>query len=422
MASASAKATDNPYAGTMTYWWWGESDAPGANNWMQSMIGKYEKLHPKVHINLVPQGDATLEGAFTSAAATKSGPDIATQFATLPTLTPAWNGDIAPISDYVPKSEWSNWIDTQENMWDGKLWAMPLYLLGSPMVWNKHMFRQAGLNPNQPPTNFQQLLSDCHALKAKGITPIAVGNKDGYIGSSTLSWSGKGDLTSLKALLEVELGKQPASSQLSTFYSQFAKLQKHGCFNDDIASLGEVQGWQLFPQKKGAMTFSTDGFALQAEKILGAKNIGVAAPPNFGNGPLAKDYDATQSSDEFITSWSHHKREAAAFLVWLHKPANLDAWYKDTRVFPADKRFPASKVTDPIAKQLYKLDVKPSIWLENYLPPEIDGNGSQPGGELITAGSGTPAQAIADWTRAIQEWKLSHLDEFRKFQVWANGF
>src|SRR5947209_1874149 len=109
----SAKATDNPYAGTMTYWYWGESDAPGANNWMKSMIAKYEKLHPKVQIKLVPQADATLIGAFTAAAQTKSGPDIATQWATLPTLTPAWGGDLAPISDYVPKSEWSNWIDTQ---------------------------------------------------------------------------------------------------------------------------------------------------------------------------------------------------------------------------------------------------------------------------------------------------------------------
>jgi raffinose/stachyose/melibiose transport system substrate-binding protein len=420
--SAAAKATDNPYEGTMTYWYWAESDAPGANKWMHSMIAKYEKLHPKVHIKLVPQGDATLIGAFNATAATKSGPDIATQWATLPTLTPAWNGAIAPISDYVPKSEWSHWIDTQENMWDGKLWAMPIYLLGSPMVWNKQLFREAGLNPNRPPTTYQQLLSDCQALKAKGITPIAVGNKDGLIGSSTLSWSGKGNLSSLKALLNVQIGKQDAGSQLTTFYSQFAGLQKQGCFNNDVASLGEVQGWQLFPQKKGAMTWSTDGFALQAEKVLGAKNIGVAAPPNFGNGPLAKLYDATQSADAFITSWSQHKREAAAFLVWLHKPANLDAWYKDTRVFPADKRFPVSKVTDPIARQLFKLDIKPSVWLENYLAPEIDSNGSQPAGELITAGSGTPAQAVALWTRAIKAWKLAHPDEYQKFQQWASGF
>jgi raffinose/stachyose/melibiose transport system substrate-binding protein len=421
--STAPKATDNPHAGTMTYWYWGESDAPGANHWMQSMIAKYEKLYPKVHIKLVPQADATLIGAFNATAATKSGPDIATQWATLPTLTPAWNGDVAPISDYVPKSEWSHWIGTQENMWEGKLWAMPIYLLGSPMVWNKQMFREAGLNPNQPPTTFQQLLSDCQALKAKGITPIAVGNKDGLIGSSTLSWSGKGDISSLAALLNVQLGKQDAGSQLSTFYSQFAELQKHGCFNNDVASLGEVQGWQLFPQKKGAMTWSTDGFALQAEKALGAKNIGVAAPPNFGNGPLAKVYDTTQSSDAFITSWSQHKREAAAFLAWLHNPANLNAWYKDTRVFPADNRFPVSKVTDPIARQLFKLDTKPgAVWLENYLAPEVDANGSQPAGELITAGAGTPAQAVALWTKAIKEWKLAHPDEFQKFQQWAKGF
>ena len=114
--NSSGSSTDSAYAGTMTYWYWAQSDAPGADKWMTSMVAEYEKLHPQVHINLVPQGDSTLIGAFTAAAQTKSGPDIATQWATLPTLTPAFNGDIAPISDYVPKSEWSNWIGTQENM------------------------------------------------------------------------------------------------------------------------------------------------------------------------------------------------------------------------------------------------------------------------------------------------------------------
>ena len=54
-----------------------------------------------------------------------------------------------PISDYVPKSETDNWIGTQENMSDGKLWGMPIYLLGVPFVWNKPMFKAAGLDPEQ---------------------------------------------------------------------------------------------------------------------------------------------------------------------------------------------------------------------------------------------------------------------------------
>ena len=64
----------------------------------------------------------------------------------------------------------------------------------------------------------------------------------------------QGRPSSLKDLLNVQIGKQDAGSQLSTFYSQMAGLMKKGCFNNDVASLGEVQGWQLFPQKKGAMT------------------------------------------------------------------------------------------------------------------------------------------------------------------------
>ena len=64
------------------------------------------------------------------------------------------------------------------------------------------------------------------------------------------------------------------------------------------------------------------------------------------------------------------------FLVWLHTPANQMSWYKATGVFPADSRFPASAVKDPLAKQLLKLDTGPKqFWLENYLPPQVDSNG-----------------------------------------------
>ena len=109
-------------------------------------------------------------------------------------MTPAFNGDIAPISDYVPKSEWSNWIGTQENMWNGKLWAMPIYLLGSPHGVEQADVPRGGPEPRPAADELSAVAERLRALKAKGITPIVVGNKDGLIGSSILSWSGKGDL------------------------------------------------------------------------------------------------------------------------------------------------------------------------------------------------------------------------------------
>ena len=84
-SSAASKparlASDDPNNASLTYWYWAESDAPGANNWLKKEVALYEKAHPKVKISVVIQSTDTLTSAFTTAAQTRSGPDIATQWA-----------------------------------------------------------------------------------------------------------------------------------------------------------------------------------------------------------------------------------------------------------------------------------------------------------------------------------------------------
>ena len=150
--------------------------------------------------------------------------------------------------------------------------------------------------------------------------------------------------------------------------------------------------------------------------------MGVGPIPIWGKGKLATSYDVTQSSDAFITKWSKHPRAAAQFLTFLHTPQALRAWYKATGVFPADKRFPASLVTDPIAKQLLKLDQSPvSVWPENFVPPQVDQNADLAGGEMITSGSGSPADVVKLWKSQLKQWKSQHPDEFRSYSKWAGG-
>ena len=104
VAKQSSSKADDPNNANLTYWYWGEDDAPGATNWIKSEIAIYEKAHPKVKITLSLQSTDTLISAFTTAAQTKSGPDIATQWATLPVLTPAyWEADF-DFSSLAPSS------------------------------------------------------------------------------------------------------------------------------------------------------------------------------------------------------------------------------------------------------------------------------------------------------------------------------
>jgi maltose-binding protein MalE len=249
-----------------------------------------------------------------------------------------------------------------------------------------------------------------------------MGNKDGYTGNWLFSLYGKQQLNDIGELQDAMLGKAKFSDpKYSGYYTDIEKLRTNGCFNDDISSLDLNQGWQLFPRKKAAMSWTTDGNALAWAKQLGAKNVGVGHTPKLGSGQLADSYDTTQSSTAFITSWSDHKKAAATFLAWLHEAPQLKAWYDATGVFPADKRFEESNITNPTAKQLFEMDKQTSVWPENYLPPQVDQNADLPAGQMITSGSGTPAKAAALWDRVIQQWKTQHPDEFQHYEQWASG-
>ena len=250
-----------------------------------------------------------------------------------------------------------------------------------------------------------------------------MGNQDGYGGAWFFSLIGKQNLNSINELKDAMIGQQDfANSKFSGFYQVLADLKKSGYLNSDVASISFGQGFQLFGQKKVAMSWGTDGNVAQWEGQVGRKNMGVEAIPIWGHGKLATSYDVTQSSDAFITKWSKHPQAAAQFLMFLHSPEALKAWYKATGVFPADKRFPASLVTDPIAKQLLKLDQSPvSVWPENFVPPQVDQNADLAGGEMITAGSGTPADVVKLWKSQLSQWKSQHPDEYNSYKKWVTG-
>src|SRR5579872_7067632 len=99
---AATAPSDNPYNANLTYWFWGELDAPGSTHWLQTVANEWTALHPKVHIKIVPQSNTTVIPNFTLAASTKQGPDLATQWATLPVLTAAWEGASVPLNTLIP--------------------------------------------------------------------------------------------------------------------------------------------------------------------------------------------------------------------------------------------------------------------------------------------------------------------------------
>jgi len=61
---------------TLTMWWWGEQEAPGAKQWLADTVKAYEAKHSNITIKTVLQTTDGLIPSFEAAAAAKQGPDI----------------------------------------------------------------------------------------------------------------------------------------------------------------------------------------------------------------------------------------------------------------------------------------------------------------------------------------------------------
>ena len=249
----------------LTFWFWAESDAPGADKWLSNAVSAYEKANPNISIKVVVQGTDTFIASFQAAAAAKSGPDIAAQWATGPVLTQVWGGAVTAISDLVPKSETSHWLNTSENTYGGKLWAMPLYLLGIPWVYNKALMTKAGITG--PATTWSQIVADCGKFRAKGIVPFAFGNDTFWTTQLMLQ-----DLNSLNDVVQANVGKASfTAKKYANFETGWKQMVDAKCFNDDVSSVGLSKAQEAFQAGKVGMTIGTDGQVRAWAKIARAE-------------------------------------------------------------------------------------------------------------------------------------------------------
>ena len=142
---------------------------------------------------------------FAAAAKAKKGPDIEYRWGGIWALQDAWDGNLAPMSDYIPKSEWSHYLNSSEDTWDGKLWTRAVVraaVVPDPLPQGRPA--SAGIARRRPPG--ASSCRDCTTLRSKGITPIAGGVKDGWFGGWLFSILGSQSLTSVDELKQAVVG------------------------------------------------------------------------------------------------------------------------------------------------------------------------------------------------------------------------
>jgi multiple sugar transport system substrate-binding protein len=147
--------------------------------------------------------------------------------------------------------------------------------------------------------------------------------------------------------------------------------------------------------------------------------MSVMQVPTYASGQLADDYVVT-AQGWGITSWSQHPQEAADFLVYMHTPDRLNAWFKYTNVFPADDRMDTSLIEQPTLKQIYEWDTTvagPN--LENFIPSMLDEQANFAGTQLLFSGDNTPQELAENAQTVIEKWREQNPDAVKNFENWA---
>ena len=384
-------------------WWHVNTQEPLKSDW-QNLANQYMKSHPNVTINVNAVGGDAFTTKLTAALQAGTPPDLFQSWGGGGMQTYAKAGLLKDITSSVNDGWGATFSPAALKLYDynGKFYGVP-WDIGAVGFWyNPALFAKAGITGT--PSTWDDFLTNIKMLKAAGITPIALGEKDAWVGAFWWEY------------LAIRLGGQaafdkayaqngssftdPAFVEAGTYMQQLAALHpfENGflglSYNDHTALMGngkaamELMGqWgpandaDASTDKKGVpLSFfpfpSIPGGAGNPTDVLGGAQgfaVGKNAPPE------------TIDFLKFLTSATHQSMMAAQ---------------AGAPLLPSVKAA-GSAVTDPNALAVVKLVQNANyfqLYYDQYMTPAV-GLAVNNATQALFAGQSTP-QATAQTINA----------------------
>lgn len=149
-----------------TFTLWARSDDA---NFITAVVDEYNRTHDdKIRLSVIVAQQ--LVQKFAAANAAGAAPDaIVLDLVYVPAF--AFAGVLEDISDWAEKIPFRAALSkahTRQGMFEGRTYAVPYSAEGSILLYNKTLFRRAGLDPNQPPRDWASLVADAERVHALG--------------------------------------------------------------------------------------------------------------------------------------------------------------------------------------------------------------------------------------------------------------
>jgi raffinose/stachyose/melibiose transport system substrate-binding protein len=283
---------------------------------------------------------------------------------------------------------------------DGKTVMVPYAADVTNVLWyNKKIFADNGLTA---PATWADLLSVCDALNAKGIIPIASGNKDLWAAGNWLAHQASRVVGEDVYASTLGGSGKFATPEWEKAFGSIKELADHKCVNDSANAIDDNEGAQLFFGGKAAM--HAIGSWLVSWAIDEAPDLDF----DYVNIPSMPDGKGNQGSvigvatGYIVNAKSPKQTEALEFMALLNSDANVKAFI-EAEVTPLAKSASAGQDIDARTTSLNALlNNAPAT----VLPPDT-GYDIKMADALYAAiaavlgGQATPSDALAEIDRKL---------------------
>lgn len=401
---------------TLTIWWLGNQEVPGIEGWMNESIAAYEKQYPNVKVKSVLQSTDTYPTTQATACKGGTGPDLWYNWGGVWSLEQVWNGCTIPNEEALSAKDLAAVPTVEATRWSDKTWLYPIDARVYPLIYNKTLFKKAGLDPEKPPTTWEELIAASQKLRQIGVDPLVVGLKDGW-GGEMLAAAFQAQVYTVPELLQMVIDGDFTSAKWKSWIDKLAELKPY--FNNDTNSINFADGLARFQQGQAGMIFAAPGFQQMIAGMVGAGNdVGVMKVPVFGSGADAdKLYIDTPGFQ--VTKFAQNKALAGNFLAFLHSPDRLNALYSETGDMPNDTRWDSSQVKLPTDKALIDwMAPGVSYYRANFYPSDLDVNGNFVVLQGVLGGEMTADEAAATYQDVIDKWRGLHTEDLEVYKSW----
>jgi sn-glycerol 3-phosphate transport system substrate-binding protein len=364
----------------------------------------FQKERPGIKVNPIYAGtyQETIVKALT---AHKSGtPPVTSVLLSTDMFTLIDEEAIVPIDDFVKSEEDKKWLAAffpgfmENSQTGGKTWGVPFQRSTIVLYWNKELFKEAGLDPDKAPENWEEQLEFAKKLTKRD----ASGNVTQWglqIPSSGFPyWLFQGLTTQAGAILTNPEGTQtfynaPGSIEALQYWVDLSA--KHKVQPPGIVEWGTTP--KDFFERKVAMMWTTTG---------NLTNVRANAKFPFGVGMLPghkRRGSPTGGGNFYISKKAAPAQQQAAFefIKWITTPERAAQWSIDTgyvAAMPAAYKMPAMEkyVADfpqaAVARDQLEFAVAELSTHENQRVTKALNDGLQ----AALTGTKPPAQALND--------------------------